>query len=85
MWSTMMTLNPMLLEDPILRLDILMRSNSEYIKYMDHIMMSPNHMGIRVIMGDHMCFCRYVVKGFLNLKQTFGVQFMVICSSAFSS
>ena len=61
MWSTMVTLNPMLLEDPILRLYILMRSNLEYIKYMDHIMMSSNHMGIRVIMGDHMCFGRYVV------------------------
>ena len=47
MWSTMVTLNPMVLEDPILRLDILMKSNSDFIKYLHSMMMSSNPMEFR--------------------------------------
>ena len=57
MWTTMVTLNPMVLEDSMLRLDILMKSDSDFTKYLDPIMVSSNTMGFRVNMGDPMYFC----------------------------
>ena len=34
MWSTMGTLNPIVLEDPMKRSDILMKSDSDFTKYL---------------------------------------------------
>ena len=57
MWSTMETLNPIVLEDSMLRLDFLMEFKSVFTKYLDSIMVSSITMGSRVNSGDHMCFC----------------------------
>ena len=53
-WSTMGTLNLMVLENSMFRLDFLMKSNSDFTKYLDTIIMSSNTMGFRDTMVDHM-------------------------------
>ena len=42
MWSTMVTLNYMVLEVTMLRLNIFMKSDFMFIKYLDTIMVSSN-------------------------------------------
>ena len=56
MLSTIMTLNPMVLEDPRLRFDILMKSDLVFIKYLNPTMVFSNTMGFGVNLGDNMCF-----------------------------
>ena len=57
MWSTMLTLNPMVLEDTILVSRYLMAMKSNFIKMSNLTMMYSNTMGIRVTMVDHMSLC----------------------------
>ena len=76
-WSTMGTLNLMVLENSMFRLDFLMKSNSDFTKYLHPIIVSSNTMRFRVNTGDHMCFCS-CGKGILNLKHTSGGQSIVI-------
>ena len=59
MWSTMVTRNPMVLEDIMVRSDILMNPNYMFIKYINPNMVSSNTMGIRVNMVDHMSLCNH--------------------------
>ena len=56
MWYTMGTLNPMVLEDPMLRVDILMKSKSDFIKMSNLNLESYSTMGFRVTMVGHMYF-----------------------------
>ena len=44
-----------------------MKPGLDFIKYLDHYMMSSNTIGIRVSLGNNMCLCRCGL-GFLNLK-----------------
>ena len=55
MWSTMVTLNPMVLVDTKVMLDILIKSDYMSIKYLNHNMVLTNTMGFRVTTRDHMC------------------------------
>ena len=57
MWSTMMTLIPMVLEDTIVVVEILMKSDYMLTRYNDPNMVSSNTMGFRVTMVDHMSLC----------------------------
>ena len=56
MWSTMamVTLNPM-----VLRLNILMKSDFMFIKYIDTNMVSTNTIGFRVTLVYHKGFCSH--------------------------
>ena len=57
MWSTMVILIPMVLEDTLVMLYILMKSDYVFIKYLDPNMVSSNTMGFRLNMVDHMSLC----------------------------
>ena len=60
MWSTMVTLNPMVLVDTKLMVDIMLKSDYVFIKYLDPNMVPFNTMWFRVTTVDHMCICSYV-------------------------
>ena len=57
MWSTMVTLIPMVLEDTLVMLYILMKSDYVFIKYHDPNMVSSNTIEFRVTMVGHMSQC----------------------------
>ena len=57
MWSTMVTPIPMVLEYIMVRLNILVKSDYMFIKYINPNMVSSNTMGFRVNMVDHMYLC----------------------------
>ena len=57
MWSTRVTLNPMVLEDTMVVVEILMKSDYMLTRYNDPNMVSSNTMGFRVNMVDHMSLC----------------------------
>ena len=64
MWPSMVTLNPMVLEENMLVLDIFIKSNYVLTRYFDPIMMSSNTMGIRVTMVYHMSLCSHGLRPF---------------------
>ena len=57
MWSTMVTLIPMVLEYIMVRLNILVKSDYVLTKDLDPTMVYSNTMGIRVITVYYMCLC----------------------------
>ena len=57
MWSTMMTLIPMVLEDTMVVVEILMKSDYMLTRYTDPNMFLTNTMGFRVALVDHMSLC----------------------------
>ena len=57
MWSIMVTLNPMMLEDTMIVLEILMKSNYMLTRYTVPNMFPTNTMGFRVTLVDHMSLC----------------------------
>ena len=59
MWSTMVTLNSMVLEDTMLRLNILMKLDLVFINYLYTNMVSTNTIGFRVTLVYHMGFCSH--------------------------
>ena len=69
MWSTRVTLNPMVLEDTMVKLKFLLKSDFMFIKYLDPIMVPTDTMGFRVTMVDTMCLCNHGLSLY-DLKQT---------------
>ena len=67
MWSTVVTLNPMVLVETMVLLDILMKSDYVLTKYIDPNMVPTYTMGFRVTTVDHMCLCSHGLMS-LNLK-----------------
>ena len=57
MWSPMVTLNPMVLEDTMSGSRYLVESKLDFIKKSNLNMESSNTMGFRAHMGDHMYLC----------------------------
>ena len=57
MLSTMVTLNPMVLVDTKVMLDILIKSDYMSIKYLNPNMVPTNTMVFRVTLGHNMCLC----------------------------
>ena len=57
MWYTMVTLNPMVLEDTIMVVEILMKSDYLLTRYNDPNMFPTNTMGFRITLVDHMSLC----------------------------
>ena len=56
-WSTMMTLIPMLLEDTMVVVEILMKFDYMFTRYTDPNMFPTNTMGFRVTLVDNMSLC----------------------------
>ena len=69
MWSTMVTLIPMVLEYIMVRLNILVKSNYMFIKYINPNVVTTHTMGFRVNMGDHMSLCSHGLS-FVNINKT---------------
>ena len=67
MWSTVVTLNPMVLVETMVLLDILMKSDYVLTKYLDPNMVPTYTMGFRVTTVDHMCLCSHGLMS-LNLR-----------------
>ena len=59
MWSTMVTLNTMVLVDTKLMVYIMLKSDYMFIKYPDPNMVPTDTMGFRVTTGNHMCLCSH--------------------------
>ena len=57
MWSTMVTLNPMVLVDTKLMVDIMFKSDYRFIKYLGPNLVPTDTMEFRVTMVDNMCLC----------------------------
>ena len=69
MWSTIVTLIPMVLEYIMVRLNILVKSDYMFIKYINPNMVYSNTMGIRVNLVDHMSLCSHGLS-FMNINKT---------------
>ena len=57
MWSPMLTLNPIVLEDTRLGSSYLVKAESDFIKIFYLIILSSITMGFWVTMVGHMCLC----------------------------
>ena len=57
MWSPELTLDPMVMEDTMMGLRYLVKSDLNFIKKSNLNMESSNTMGFRVSMVDHMYLC----------------------------
>ena len=69
MWSTIVTLNPVVLEDTMVVLDIMVQSNYMVTRYIDPKIFPTNTSGLRVNMVDHM-FLRCYGLSLLDINQT---------------
>ena len=69
MWSTMVTLIPMVLEYIMVRLNILVKSDYVLPKYLNLNMVYSNTMGIKVNMVDHMSLCSHGLS-FMDINKT---------------
>ena len=67
MLSTVVTLNPIVLVETMVLVDILMKSDYVFTKYLDPSMVSTYTMGFRVTTVDHMCLCSHGLMS-LNLN-----------------
>ena len=67
MLSTVVTLNPIVLVETMVLVDILMKSDYVFTKYLDPSMVSTYTMGFRVTTVDHMCLCSHGLMS-LNLR-----------------